>query len=132
MNWGSIIIPSVLIIVGITVTVLDTLFRKRKRERCSLLVDAECVDVEKTYYEQNTVYAPIWKYTVNGQEYIIREISYTSRKIDIGEKKDIYINPDNPQEIFRESKRAAVGAAVVGLGIAFISVIVLIVILVTV
>lgn len=130
MNWKDIIIPSILILAGIGITIFDVLFRKRKRERCSLLVAAECVDVEKMCYEQDTVYAPTWKYTINGLEYIIRENSYTSRKIDIGAKKDIYVNPDNPREIFRENKPAAVGSAVVGIGIAVISAVVLIVILV--
>lgn len=130
MNWEAVVIPSILIFAGIGITVFDVLFRKRKRERCSLHVDAECVDVEEMCYEQNNVYSPTWKYTVNGSEYIIRENSYTSRKIDIGAKKDIYVNPDNPREIFRENKSAAVGSAVVGLGIAVISAVALIVTLI--
>lgn len=68
-------------------------------------VKAECIDSNRIYMRRTTGYQNQYRFTYNGQEYVTesspRGMSSTPKK---GKYCNIYINPNNPDEIITDSE----------------------------
>lgn len=97
LGFGILFIRILLLSIGI-----QKGERKRKREVCTKKVDATIVDIYfNTYDISIPVYFAVYEYQI-GEE-TIRKASYMGvkfPKIEIGQKSEILVNPDNLKEIY--------------------------------
>lgn len=85
-------------------------------------VNALCVYVDVDYssdhndpHRKTKTYCPTWEYNYGGQVYKQAESVYTNIGVPkVGEERTIMINPNNPNEIFRNNKSANVFVYVIG------------------
>lgn len=84
------------------------------------IVNAQCVGLNRRYSRSShgspvKIYCPVFSYSYNGKEYTAHEGSYSN--IDIpkeGTYHDIYINPDDPEQIYRFSIKGIIINLIVG------------------
>lgn len=75
----------------------------RAHKKCKLTIPATCISF-RTYHSRSiTLYAPVFQYIYQGQQYIAQTPnSYSKKKLgrlyQAGQTYDILINPDNPQQ----------------------------------
>ena len=106
----------------------------KKLRACTASVRAEIIDmvVETSregmnlgYYRES--YYPVFRYTYNHVEYTTQSnLGYSKGKETIGDIGELLINPDNPEQIFRNSrtwKHLFYLFLLVGLGILAIAVV---------
>jgi len=91
---------------------------KGKKEKYTV-VTAKCVGLDRQYSGNTSVYAPIYSYCYNGIEYNTKLNFYSNIDVSkVGTKEDIYINPNNPKEIYRPSIKQSMGIIILGIIIA--------------
>lgn len=122
--WGIVCgVGAVLLFyaIGISLCVIGARNGKREREHCTVPIKALCSGYEKlnphmpilneegATFSQNEVVArtevarPVWEFEYNGQLIHATPDHYEGKiKIIEGKKYTIYLNPQNPQEIFCE------------------------------
>ncbi|WP_044973591.1 DUF3592 domain-containing protein [Ruminococcus sp. HUN007] len=73
-----------------------------KKNRCTECVAATCIDTVATGAKtKDTMYIHVWEYTTNGFTYTNPENRrYFAKKNRIGDIRDIYVNPDDPEDIY--------------------------------
>ena len=73
-----------------------------KKSRCTECVTATCVDVAENGLDHKTkIYVHIWEYTTGGFTYTNPENRrYFAKRNRIGDIRDIYVNPDDPEDIY--------------------------------
>lgn len=94
---------------GSTVAVVHEIKQVKRRGKCTYAVRAECTDVqERADISESSDEVPVclvkWKYTVFGKEYEVRDEKYTGGKPQIGCVNDMFVNPDDPNEFFYDTK----------------------------
>lgn len=108
----------------------------KKLKLCTTCVKAEIIDmavetsrVMDSYYRQS--YYPIFRYTYNNVEYTAQSnLGYTKGREAIGDIEELFINPNNPEQIFRNKstwKHLFYLFLLVGLGILAIAVVIYII-----
>lgn len=75
----------------------------RAHKKCKLTIPATCISFQSYYSRYVTMYAPVFQYMYQGQQYISQTPnSYSKKKLgnlyQAGQTYDILINPDNPQQ----------------------------------
>ena len=106
MDILAILFPSILIIIGLALIVSNTIKNVNKKRRCTILINAECIGLDKFKRHSSNgtslLYAPIFKYSYNEREYTTIVGDHCSKGYPkVGDYKDIYINPDNPEDTYR-------------------------------
>jgi len=84
---------------------------RKKLKLCTERVKAEIIDiamevsrVDKHSLDYYYAYYPIFKYTYKGTEYKVKSnLGYGKDREAVGNVQDIFINPSNPEQIFRNS-----------------------------
>jgi len=82
-----------------------------KKEICTVKAEATVIENRKIKTTRrsgknhrkktSTGYAPVYSYKYEGTEYTLKSSTSTNPPLfDVGETVEIYINPDNPKEIF--------------------------------
>ena len=73
-----------------------------KKNRCTECVAATCIDTVATGAKtKDTMYIHVWEYTTNGFTYTNPENRrYFAKRNRIGDIRDIYVNPDDPEDIY--------------------------------
>lgn len=118
---APILILCLFILVGAYMFFGTLLTIKGSKTRCTIAVSAKCIDLDKhdminSNGSHTTVYAPVFNYYYNGTSYNIKLNNYSNVDVPIvGEYKDIYINPDNSEDVYRPSVKQ--NLIVLGIGI---------------
>lgn len=115
---GDKLAPIALMMIGaagLAVSISALISDKRRRNRCTLIVSAECVGVSQSRDSDGiTVYAPKWRYTVNGEEFTVQENVFTNVAFNIGDRKDILANPAEPRVIYTPNAVRTTAPTVIG------------------
>ena len=99
------------ICIGIGMTVGPRIYEQRALKRCKNMVWAECVDINTMPDEYRINASPVWKYIVNGKEYIycneiydtFRENDYEEYKKEmIGTSCEVFVNPRDSNDVYKE------------------------------
>ena len=111
--FGSII----LVVVGIALSFLSGFMADRDanvKERCTAQVQASVTGFKHSEStdssEESTAVTPVFEYEYNGQPYTSRVGSYSSSYKDVftvDQKYNIFINPNDPMEIYSEDIAAS-------------------------
>lgn len=99
----------IFILIGSGFLIGRFLYKRNKEARCSMLVNARCIgyDSQRFHHDGGTyslLHAPIFNYSCYGREYNTKLSTYSSKTPQVGSYHDIYINPNNPQEIYKPSR----------------------------
>ncbi len=75
----------------------------RAHKKCKLTIPATCISFQSYYSMYVTMYAPVFRYIYQGQQYTAQTPnSYSKKKLgrlyQAGQTYSILINPDNPQQ----------------------------------
>lgn len=98
---GSILGTLVFSIGGICMLVIPRNTEKKKLERCTIPVTAECIDLKVTYGDGSNLYSPVWKYYYNGEYHTYCDNFYSNIGIPkIGDNKELLLNPENLNDIY--------------------------------
>lgn len=108
------------IIVGVSIAVFPTLAEIHKKRVCTERVTAKCIDVKSHYVSgkngMRRVYSPVWEFEFYGKLYVADENNYSSnRNFEVDDIQEIFINPLDPQEIYRKVSGTIISAMIFGL-----------------
>lgn len=86
---------------------------------CTEYVYAECIEVKKQYNSNRSeVYCPVYSFNYNGQNYMVCNETYTNRFIPaVGQSYELYINPNNPMNIYETFRTVSTGVLMTILGV---------------
>ncbi len=83
---------------------------EKSHRQCSELVEGTVTKINSKVFTETdsddnvterTGYAPEFTYTYNGREYTYKAHYYKDRSVyEIGDKEEIYINPDDPAQVY--------------------------------
>lgn len=83
--------------IGIGMFFGSILYRKKKIENCTCIVQAQCIDLREDPGEQ--LYSPVYKYYYNGREYIYESnFSSNAKPPVLNGYYEIKINPQHPED----------------------------------
>ncbi len=89
---------------------------KRKFIKVNAICVKVNVSVSRRRRRKSTCYNPVWKYSYDSQEYRTAMNTGSSLyNIPIGAERNIYVNPENPSDIFVPFVRSFVTTTIVGL-----------------
>lgn len=101
-------------IAGLLIAIMPFMKKFFMLRKCTLPVIARCISIDKTrmhrithrrgpgHSRSVTVYSPKWQYTINGVVYERQESTYSNISVPgVGEDHEIFVNPSNPYEIYR-------------------------------
>ena len=99
----ELIVPIVVLVIlfcfGAGLFIGTIIFRKRKKEKCTYAVQAQCIDLRKD--PEESLYSPVYKYYYNGREYIYESrTSSNAKPPELNGYREIKINPENPDEVW--------------------------------
>lgn len=101
-----ILLPAIFLVVGVAFLTIGIGLRisdQNKRERCTAKTQAEVVDIVSSTDSDGTTYAPVFSYTVSGQEYVKQRNSYSNPcNYYKGQKVALYYNPNRPDEFYAD------------------------------
>lgn len=116
---------AITIIIGLCIAVFPTLAELHKRRVCTESVIARCVELKvkrlsgSSRRGSNRLYSPVWEFDFYGKTYVADENNYAADRFEIGEEHEIFVNPFNPQEVYREIKGMI--ASVLIFGVVFVA-----------
>jgi hypothetical protein len=121
-DFVPILILCLFILVGAYMVFGTLLINKGNKTRCTIDVRAKCIELDKhdminSNGVYTTVYAPVFNYYYNGTSYKIKLNNYSNVDVPVvGEYKNIYVNPDNSQDVYRPSIKQNLVVLVIGIG----------------
>lgn len=112
----SLSVPLVMLIIGINLVRSSKGIKDRSVKKYSCMVYARVVgsqkyaEFESNWGEQHRteIYVPVYEYFYNAKYYnAVSKVPVINNKLQIGSYKKIYINPDNPNDIYEVSSNKA-------------------------
>ena len=101
--------PIIFVLVGIGLFFLSSYMTKRDsnvRARCTEQVEASVVSFERSDSSKSSdAVTPVFEYEYNGRSYTSSTGSYSSTykdKFVVGQKYTVYVDPNDPQEMYSE------------------------------
>ena len=141
-----IIFGAVFALIGFAILCANLVGRLRARKKCSTQVVAKCVRIsnaseamvkegEDVEEGDTLLEAPVFEISYNGQTFELDPHTYTNVcKTQVGEIRNIYINPDDPKEYYDPKEDnmsmgwleiiSAIGMVIFGLLFIFVPIIV--------
>lgn len=117
-------LPSIILFsAGIFVIIMPYINNKIMLKKYSQVVKAKCIFHKSRIRHSVKVYCPVWEYSVNNVSYQSSEKDYTDIGLPkIDEEREIYVDPDYPDEIYRPNKSISIttvfgGLMFIGVGI---------------
>lgn len=96
-TFASFTFGGLFILAGVISFISIPLSKRRKLARCTMQIQAKCIG----FLNQRSFSNPIFSYSYEGSEYTTKANSYTNMDTaQIDSNYDIYINPNNPEEIY--------------------------------
>lgn len=128
-DWVANMVPLLLLglflVVGILI-VISALIGKNRQSQCTIAVVGKCVEVKWTYRSSGDsgtmFYCPVYEYTYNGQIYTgCEEVYVAENGVAEGEYREIFINPEQPEQIYEKGRGEAANTILLCLGLLFIA-----------
>lgn len=115
-----LLISSGFFLIGSAMAILPLLKRHFLLKKCTETVMAKCVYLDSHINRGNRrnrrSYAPKWEYVVDGKVYEHQETIYTNVHVpNVGEEYEIFVNPQDPSQIYRHNPFAAVVSLLIGI-----------------
>ncbi|MBR6478863.1 MAG: hypothetical protein IKS85_10495, partial [Lachnospiraceae bacterium] len=96
---------------------------KRKHEVCTYCITANCVEVKSRYHRGTRSYCPIYEVYFRDETIQICNNLYTNlNRVEVGEVREVYLNPDNPKEFFEPKEEKSAKLFTYAFGSAFIAI----------
>lgn len=117
-----------LFLMGAYVMVLPIIRRSVMLKRCTERIMAVCIYLDKRLNRSSKggryyTYAPQWEYTFNGRVYKHQEQGHSNIGVPkIGDEHEIFVNPDDPEEIYRKDIKGSLFQFFIGAIFAFVGV----------
>lgn len=98
-------------LMGVAATVHPIVKRNVMLKRCTETVTAVCIGLDEKIshsheHGRTVLYAPKWEYSFGGRVYQHQETLHSNIGVPkIGSEYELYINPDDPDEIYRKDKK---------------------------
>ena len=102
LQIGLLVFGAYIFMIGLKMT-SDAALKKKK---CTVHTECEIVDISYEEFERregkfDMVYVPIFRYSFKGVEYNIRSDNvYSTQSFEVGDKTEIYIDPDEPSNVY--------------------------------
>lgn len=112
-------------IIGMGLVIGTYFGTKRRHEKCNYCITATCVDVKTSYNKGSRTYCPVYEVYFRGEMHRIKRNIYSNvNHVAIGDQKEVYLNPDNPEEFYepREEKSLNLFTYILGISFAVVSV----------
>ncbi|MDI9509679.1 MAG: hypothetical protein WAP98_00575 [Caldicoprobacterales bacterium] len=113
-NLTPVLLISVFIVVGIGLVLITIAEDNRLKKICTYRIMAKCIKLNTTISRSNIsgygtrirrLYAPVFSYYFREKNYVVAHDKYTNYGYpEVDESVYIFINPDNPSEIYFPSK----------------------------
>lgn len=121
-NWQLMIMCFVFIAIGLFI-IIGSIRRDYKRKRCfTERVVAVCthIDTKRTTSasgnSMHTVHCPHYSFEYQGKHYYVHNDSYSNISVpELGAAVYLRINPENPEQFYRESSGSAQFSYVIGI-----------------
>lgn len=105
-------------LVGVCIAVFPTLIELRNRRVCTESAIAKCVELKSHYthdkHGTRKVYSPVWEFEFYGKTYRADENNYSSSHPEVGEEREIFFNPFDPEEMYRKGKGTIAAVIIIG------------------
>lgn len=116
----------VLLITGIFLITMPRMNRNRMLKRCTSVVKARCAGRYTRHTSKGKMYAPVWEYVFNNVSYRSSESVYTNLgKPKVDDESEIYVNPDDPEEIYRVNPYEFITMTITGIAAILLSIIII-------
>ncbi len=94
---------------GSAAAVVHEIKRVKKRGKCTYAVRAKCTSFQEILVvaengAEVVRYSPKWNYSVWGREYEVQDKEYADDKPKIGSVKDMFADPENPNEFYYDKE----------------------------
>lgn len=99
---------------------------KQRQKKCTHMLQGLCVDVKERVSNSSgrratVVRCPVFEYVYNGKTYTRDNGFYTNMTaVQIGQYKDVYINPENPKQFYEPDSAKASGYTMAIIGVLFV------------
>ena len=121
--YMTLVVPVLIIVAcvigGIVMITATYTGHRAKLQRCNEIITAVCIRLNERYdrgeYSIKYIYAPVYNYYYNGQEYTVEATTYSSVGVpEVGSEVKIRINPQKPEDFYRPSLNNRVIVYVLG------------------
>ncbi len=108
-NIFQIFLPTAISVLGLAMLIGPGVLDDIAERKCKVTVQAELFDYKTSKVNNDeTAYAPVYKYKFLDTEYEKCTEKYRTNKVDeIGKKINIKINEKNPEEVFIETSKSS-------------------------
>ena len=122
-NMAVEVLPYAFMILGLSVVIGNYLYFKKKHESCTFCVEATCARIKEERRKEpgetrpTYLYCPVYVGDFRGETVTFCNEHYCNKKyVKEGEKREIYVNPENPQEFYepKEEKDLVIFLYVLG------------------
>lgn len=129
-DWVADMVPLLLLglflVVGILI-VISALIGINRRGKCTVAVPGKCVEVKWRYRSSGDsgtmFYCPVYEYAYNGRFYTgCEEVYVAGDCVAEGEYREIFINPEQPEQFFEKGRGEAANTILLCFGLIFIAV----------
>lgn len=96
-------------LIGIALMIVPEFLENMAQKKCKATVKAECIDYKVANLKDGTnAFAPIYRYTYNGKEYVKCREKYSKKQIPtLGYRADLRINEKNPEDVYFKASKAS-------------------------
>lgn len=117
-------------VVG-ALSLLNTVARQKREEKCTQLVTATCIKIRKKMTQTTTngagekeirhLVCPVLRYSYNGKNYEVCHDTFTrTAAMQVGDSCYVYINPEKPKIFREESETARLNGMELAIGVIFL------------
>ena len=99
----------VFLVVGICVVCHAFLCHRHKKQVCNYSIMATCVDLSQRWHKGRRTYCPVYEIYFRDQTIrLCNHVYSTANNVAVGESKELFINPQNPEEFYEEKQEKIV------------------------
>jgi len=98
----------VFLAIGVSLLAFTYLSNRRKKTNCTYVISGTCVDVLTEWHKGHQNICPVYEVYYREETIRLCDHVYTNfDRIEIGERRELNINPDRPTEFYEEKVRKA-------------------------
>ncbi|MCR4599825.1 MAG: DUF3592 domain-containing protein [Acetatifactor sp.] len=107
-------------IIGMSLVIGSYFASKRRHEVCNYCISGSCVKVKDRYHKGTRSYCPVYEVYFRDETILLCSNTYSNMNhIQVGETRELYLNPDNPKEFYEPKEEHALTVFMYVLGSMF-------------
>lgn len=111
---------SIFVLAGVGMLAGGIMYYQKKTAACTYAVNAKVIDLKRRRYKGKTLFSPVYEYYYGGEYARYDSNMYTNIRVpQIGDYRELKINPSNPKEILEGNAAKVMLFFLVGLGSVF-------------